>query len=166
MEPDIVPYWFEVVILNSAIWAGDNAAQANFPRYEKKKIACGITLCVARGEAAAATSDVVSLLSRWLFAFEAPLVLRLCFSRFVFAFWRLILPRLLVRLLALFVFAPFQRLGLSPRERWLAVRAGEGDTRLVHLSWGRLMRPGWLWASRGGGGEQRWRLLYWPSCRV
>lgn len=78
MEWDIVPYWFEVMILNSIIWAGDNAAQANFPRYEKEKIAGGITLCVVGGEAAA--SDVVASLSRWLFAFELPLVLLLCFS--------------------------------------------------------------------------------------
>lgn len=81
MEWDIVPYWFEVMILNNIIWAGDNAAPANFPRYEKKKIAGGITLCVVRGEAAvAAASDVVALPSRWLFAFELPLVLLLGFS--------------------------------------------------------------------------------------
>lgn len=52
----------EVMILNSIIWAGDKKALANFPRYEKKKIACGITLCAVRGEAATTASvDVASL---------------------------------------------------------------------------------------------------------
>lgn len=49
MEQDMVPYWSEVIILNSIIWAGDNAAPANFPRYEKEKIAGGITRCVEEG---------------------------------------------------------------------------------------------------------------------
>lgn len=150
MEWDIVPYWFEVMILNSIIWAGDNAAPANFPRYEKEKIAGGITLCVVRGEAAATASDVVASLSRWLFAFQLLLVLLLlCFSYFLFVFQRLIL--LLLLLLALFVFARSRRPGFSPAELWLAVGAGEDDACLVPLGWGGLPRPGWLWASRERG---------------
>lgn len=149
MEWDIVPYWFEVMILNSIIWVGDNAAPANFPRYEKEKIAGGITLCVVRGEAAATASDVVASLSRWLFAFQLLLVLLLlCFSYFLFVFQRLIL---LLLLLALFVFARSRRLGFSPAELWLAVGAGEDDACLVPLGWGGLPRPGWLWASRERG---------------
>ena len=105
MDRDIVPYWFEVMILNSIIWAGDNAATANFPRYEKEKIAGGITRCVVRGEAAATIGDVVASLSRCLFAFEPRHVLLLCISSFLFAFQRLILPLLLhLLLLDLFVF--------------------------------------------------------------
>lgn len=50
--------------LNSIIGAGDKAAPANFPRYEKEKIAGGITMCVVRGEATATASYVVASLSR------------------------------------------------------------------------------------------------------
>lgn len=52
------------MILNSIIWAGDKAAPANFPRYEKEEIAGGITLCVVRGKAAAGGRNVVVSLSR------------------------------------------------------------------------------------------------------
>lgn len=82
MEWDMVPYWFDVMVLNSIISPGDNEAPANFPRYEKEKIAGGITVCVVRREATATASNVVTSLSCWLFAFELPrvLLLLLCFS--------------------------------------------------------------------------------------
>lgn len=52
------------MVLNSAMRAGEDAAPDNFPRYEKEKIAGGITVCVARGEAIATASYVVALLPR------------------------------------------------------------------------------------------------------
>lgn len=70
MEWDVIPHWFEVMILNSIIWAGDKAAPVNVPRYEKQEIAGGITLCVVRGKAAVA--------AHWLFAFA-------CFQRLGFS---------------------------------------------------------------------------------
>jgi len=73
------PLLVQVVILNSIIWAADSVAPANFPRYEKEKIAGGITLCVVRGEAAAAARDVVTSLFCRLFAFEPQFVLSLRF---------------------------------------------------------------------------------------
>lgn len=80
MEWDMVPYWFDEMVLNSIIWPGDYEAPSNFPRYEKEKIAGGITMCVVRREATATASNVVTSLSRWLFAFELPCILLLCFS--------------------------------------------------------------------------------------
>lgn len=115
--------------LNSVVWAGDNTAPANFPRYEKE-IAGGITVCVVRGEAAATASNVVAPLSRRLFAFE-PLLVLLCFSRLLFVFLNLLLFLLL---------AP----GSSPAELRLAIGAGDDDTFPVRPSGGGLPRPGRL----------------------
>lgn len=52
------PLLHEMMILNSIIWAGDSAAAANFPRYEKAEIAGGITVCVVRGEAPATVNSL------------------------------------------------------------------------------------------------------------
>lgn len=114
--------------LNSVVWAGDNAAPANFPRYEKE-IAGGITVCVVRGEAAAAASNVVTPLSRRLFAFE-PLLVLLCFSWLLFVFLNLLLLLL----------APSSSLA----ELRLAIGAGDDDTSPVRPSGGGLPRPGRL----------------------
>lgn len=150
------------MVLNSAIRAGEDTAPDNFPRYEKEKIAGGITVCVVRGEAIATASYVVALLPRWLFAFEPPLVLLLCFSQVLFAFRKLILslhllllPLLLLLFVllhpALFVFPQSPRLGISAAELRLAVRAWEDDAWLVLLGWGGLLRPAWLCGSRDRG---------------
>lgn len=120
------PLLDEVMALNSVVWAGDNAAPANFPRYEKE-IAGGITVCVVRGEVAAAASNVVAPLSRRLFAFE-PLLVLLCFPRLLFVFLNLLL------------LAP----GSSPTELRLAIGAGDDDTSPVRRSGGGLPRPGRL----------------------
>lgn len=52
------PLLHEMMILDSIIWAGDSAAAANFPRYEKAEIAGGITVCVVRGEAPATVNSL------------------------------------------------------------------------------------------------------------
>lgn len=121
------PLLDEVMALNSVVWAGDNAAPANFPRYEKE-IAGGITVCVVRGEAAAAASNVVTPLSRRLFAFE-PLLVLLFFSRLLFVFLNLLL-----------LLTP----GSSLAELRLAIGAGDDDTSPVRPSRGELPRPGRL----------------------
>lgn len=59
MERDIVPYWFAAMKLKSIIWA----ALANFHRYEKEKIAGGITVSAVREDAAATTSAATAATS-------------------------------------------------------------------------------------------------------
>lgn len=120
MESDILPYWFGDKILNSIIWAGDNAAVANFPTYEKEMIAGGITLCVVRGGACVAAAP----LSSWLFASEPSLVV-LRFSLLLFVFRRL---------LPLAVGPPEDRGSLLVwwrlmRPGWLWVAKSEGESR-------------------------------------
>lgn len=79
-------------------------------------------MCVVRGEATTSASNAVAPLSRWLFAFEPPLVL-LCFSQLLCVF-----PNLLHLLLFLHI-----ALGFSLAELRLAVGAGDDDAFPVWL---------------------------------